>query len=129
MNYGDAAVVYKCSFSDLKVGDIIIFNDPQGNPQVIVHRIVEVKNPQSRAEYLVTKGDNNNTNPLPDPWNVTSTYYLSKVLVIVPYAGYFSPAFCGLSGPVEFLPIALFVSVACSASYFWKVPRKPKSGG
>src|SRR5271157_3805225 len=40
INYGDLTVNYVAPFSSLRVGDIIAFHDPRGNPGVVVHRIV-----------------------------------------------------------------------------------------
>jgi len=109
INHGDAFLVYKVPFHSLHAGDIIVFKDPRGDPQTVVHRIVAVKDDGNGTTYLLTKGDNNNTNPINDPWKVTEQYYLSKVILVVPVVGYVSPTLWGLSGPSVFIPIIFVV--------------------
>ena len=109
INYGDAVMVYRAPFDSLQAGDIIIFNDPRGNVGATIHRIVAVEDDGSGSTYILTKGDNNVTNPVIDPWKVTQQYYLSKVLIVLPLVGYTSPALWGFSGLSAFLPITLVV--------------------
>lgn len=109
INYGDAVMVYRAPFNSLHAGDIIIFKDPRGNSQTIIHRIVSVEDNGSGSTYLLTKGDNNVTNSIIDPWKVTQQYYSSKVIVVIPLVGYISPALWGFSGLSAFLPITFVV--------------------
>ena len=44
-------------FEDVKIGDIIVFDKPQGKDKVIVHRVVAVVDDDPLT--LRTKGDNN----------------------------------------------------------------------
>jgi signal peptidase I len=108
LNYGDVAVIYKAPFSSLGPGSIIAFHDPRGNPGIIVHRVVAVAT-CGGAECLVTKGDNNATNPTPDPWNVTQSNYIGAAVLLVPYLGYISPALWGFSGMSALLPVSAVV--------------------
>ncbi len=123
MNYGDVALAYKVPFNDLHVGDIIIFKDPRGGPQTIVHRVVAIEMDASNSTYLVTKGDNGVTNPTNDPWKVTQKDYLSKAIVVVPLVGYLSPALWGSSAPVIF---AIIIAIILIAYFFY--PKKKKEG-
>jgi signal peptidase I len=121
LNYGTAVAVYRYSFASLRPGDVIVFRDPRGNPGILVHRIVSVGVCPDGQFCAVTKGDNNSTNPSPDPWTVTNQYYLGKVITYLPYAGYLSPALWGFGGLQAIFPLALiFLSVA-----FVSVIRKP----
>lgn len=106
LNYGDVAVIYRVPFSSLGPGSIIAFHDPRGNPGIIVHRVVSVVL-CGGAECLVTKGDNNATNPTTDPWNVTQSDYIGEAVLVVPHLGYISPAFWGFSGLSELLPVSV----------------------
>jgi signal peptidase I len=128
LNYGDLAVVYKADFSSIGKGAVIAFNDPRGNPTIIVHRVVSVVN-CGGATCLVTKGDNNSTNPSRDPWNVTESDYLGEVILMIPYAGYISPALWGFSGYYALLPI----TAIAAAFVLWDVMvykgRKTNGGG
>ncbi len=117
INYGDLAITYKTPFQNLKVGEIIVFQDPRGNPSTYVHRIVAIVTCQGGARCLETKGDNSATNPTKDPWNVTQNYYESQVILIVPYAGYLSPSLWGLSGPAAALPIVFVVLLVAFLSW------------
>jgi signal peptidase I len=60
-------------FSELKVGDIIVFKRPSDN-MLILGRITQVL-----PEGLQIKGDNN---PSPYPYNVTATEYVGKIVRI-----------------------------------------------
>ncbi|HSF49599.1 MAG TPA: signal peptidase I, partial [Nitrososphaeraceae archaeon] len=46
------------SFENLKVGDIIVFNRPDGADRVIVHRIIDITD-KFGEKIIVTKGDAN----------------------------------------------------------------------
>jgi signal peptidase I len=46
------------TFDSLKIGDIIVFNRPQGGDRVIVHRIIEISD-RFGEKVIVTKGDAN----------------------------------------------------------------------
>ena len=134
IDYGDAVMVYKVSFNSLHAGDIIVFKDPRGGDQTIVHRIAAIEgNGSSRC--LLTKGDNDLTNPTIDPWKVTDQYYISKVVVVVPVVGYISPSLWGTTG---MLVVAAIVGIALFLLLFApskneaegnKVPQEAVQGG
>ena len=105
VNYGDLAVIYRTSFSSIGQGSIIAFHDPRGNPGIIVHRVVATLECDG-VKCLATKGDNDATNPTVDPWNVTQGDYIGQVVIVLPYAGYLSPALWGFSGLYAALPVA-----------------------
>lgn len=126
INYGDVALTYRAPFSSLHVGDIIFFHDPRGNPGVIVHRIVSVET-CGNVVCLQTKGDNNATNPTPDPWAVTSNDYLSQVVLVIPDVGYLSPALWGFGGELVVVPLALVVLLAFFVTYGRKVQREEEA--
>lgn len=107
INYGYLTVNYVAPFNTLKVGDIIVFHDPRGNPAIITHRIVGVTDCGAQ-ECFLTKGDNNATNPSPDPWAVARSDYISEVILIIPYLGWLSPELWGFRGYQVLLPLAFF---------------------
>lgn len=111
INYGDAVLTYRVPFNSISSGDIIAFRNPNDPSITIIHRVVAVKD-AGGVIYFETKGDNNKTNPTIDPWNITSKYYLSEVVLIIPYAGYLSPALWGFSGAEAFLPIFFILLLA-----------------
>jgi signal peptidase I len=83
---GDMVGVEKVPFSDIRVGDIIVYDPPCSNTgQSVIHRVVEIV-----SGGLVTKGDNN---PVPDMSStppiargpITPDCYVGKVVFVVPY--------------------------------------------
>jgi len=122
LNYGDVAVIYRAPYSGVGPGSIIAFHDPRGDPGIIVHRVVSLVE-CGGEECLVTKGDNNATNPTTDPWNVTRSDYIGEVVLVVPDVGYLSPALWGFGGMSALLP----VSVAFIAVALVSVMRRPSA--
>lgn len=110
INYGGLVVIYNTPFSSLAKGDIIAFKDPTGVPITVIHRVVQViPNCSARSPCILTKGDNNYTNPTIDPWNVTEQNYVGREILVVPYIGYLSPSLWKGDGLLEFSPIAFIV--------------------
>lgn len=87
--------------ADSRNGDIIIFRHPQRpytpspspfdffitDPgEFVVHRAIEKK--YDGEPYLVTKGDNELTNPHEDPWKVREDMIIGKVVWRIPFLGY-----------------------------------------
>jgi signal peptidase I len=81
---GDLVVVQPVAFNDLKVGDIIVYNDlcsTQG--ESVIHRVVKIE-----SAGLITQGDNN---PGTDQASqiavgpITSQCVVGKVVFVVPY--------------------------------------------
>lgn len=80
---GDAVLIEKIKkeeMNELKEDDILAF---YYNNQVIVHRIMSIKN--TNGELLIkTKGDNNE---IPDGWTVNNDMIYGKVIGVVRYIG------------------------------------------
>ena len=120
LNYGDVAVIFSEPYSGVGPGTIIAFHDPDGGPGIVVHRVVSLADCGGN-ECLVSKGDNNVTNPTIDPWNVSKSEYVGEVVLVVPYVGYLSPALWGFSGASALLPVSVaFIAVALGS-----VMRRP----
>ncbi len=88
---GDIIVVKKVNIEDIKVGDIIVYKNPYTQKE-IVHRVI-YKGKKYGKVYLITKGDNDKTNPLPDQLvgaapPITEEIFVGKVILIIPYLGY-----------------------------------------
>lgn len=128
INYGDLAITYRTPFTSLHTGEIIFFHDPRGNPGTIVHRIVSVET-CGGAMCVQTKGDNQVTNPTPDPWNVTSADYLSQVVLVVPFVGYLSPALWGFGGIRVVIPLTFILLLGFFVAYGRKVQREEREAG
>ncbi|EKQ53120.1 MAG: signal peptidase I [Methanobacterium sp. Maddingley MBC34] len=95
---GDVVVIEKTNFlgiqeinpSDLKVGDIIIYQ-ATWFPEPVIHRIISIQKGSDGQTYYVTKGDNN---PKPDPSLVSTSQVQAKVVsignqpLVIPKIGY-----------------------------------------
>ncbi len=70
-----AQVDFTFPYENLKVGDLVVFWDYAGTGgyKFTFHRIVEQKD-----GYFVTRGDNKDTNPVPDASRLTVVNYLGK---------------------------------------------------
>jgi signal peptidase I len=129
LNHGDLAVIYRAPFSSIGPGSIIAFHDPLGGPGILLHRVVSVLDCGGSA-CLVTKGDNNATNPTRDPWNVTASDYIGEVVLVAPYLGYLSPALWGFSGLSALLPIsAIGLAVVLLSVMQYKPTRHEMESG
>ncbi|MEM3710379.1 MAG: signal peptidase I [Nitrososphaerales archaeon] len=107
LNVGDYIVVKAEPFDNLNLGDIIVFYSPWNPNDIIVHRIYDIRI-YNGQKVLITKGDNNYTNPYPDPWYVTQEHYIGKYTGFkIPYLGYLALLF---PYPVNYILI-LFIIV------------------
>jgi signal peptidase len=68
--------------ADLRVGDVVVFSDPEG-PGQVVHRIVGTRTTSAGLGF-VTKGD---ANAVADPWVLAPDDVERRVVGGVPYAG------------------------------------------
>ena len=80
-NRGDAVLVEYIKPSELRKGDILVF---QHENIIITHRIVDIKKKKG-IYYYTTKGDANNS---PDSFISTSENVIGKVDYVVKYIGY-----------------------------------------
>jgi len=88
---GDIVIVRRGDPREIKVGDVIVFREPNGN-DLILHRVVYIEERDGKL-YFLTKGDNPVTNPYIDSWG--GQYWVPEDLVVgklvgrVPYLGLF----------------------------------------
>jgi signal peptidase I len=103
LDTGDMVVVTSVAPTELKVGDIIVFNSPIANG-LVCHRIIDVK--QDSELVFQTKGDNNED---PDPFLVPSVNVVGKVQVDIPSMGYVVQYLRGPFGLLLILSLLLAV--------------------
>ncbi len=84
LSVGDVAVSKLARPDSLKVGDVIVRRDTQGD-QPVLHRIVEVVEVDGQLAFI-TQGDQDNA---PDVQPVILSGSGEQVIYTVPYAGYF----------------------------------------
>ena len=82
LDIGDLAIIKRGSYEDIKIGDIVVFQQPITDDIniLVIHRVIDIKD-----QGLVTKGDANTT---PDQGFVTEDeyqgVYVSKITWLKP---------------------------------------------
>ncbi|MCW1300858.1 MAG: signal peptidase I [Candidatus Nanoarchaeia archaeon] len=79
INRGDVVLVKKIRPEELKVGDVIVFNSPNGK---IIHRVISIENGS-----VTTKGDAN-PSPLGFEQHISAQQIIGKAYLRIPYLGY-----------------------------------------
>jgi signal peptidase len=93
-------------FEDIQIGDIIVFDRPNGHDKVIVHRVVSITGDDPKT--IRTKGDNNVASMPGTDFPITEKEYLGKVEYVIPQIGYVTQV---LKPPVNYILIALVIGV------------------
>ncbi|MEO9319939.1 MAG: signal peptidase I [Nitrososphaera sp.] len=97
------------SFGSLKVGDIIVFNRPDGGDRVIVHRIAEIyPDPNTGERTLRTKGDANPASIPGTDYPIHKSDYIGKVIFVLPGVGNVTKV---LSPPTNYIIIAVILGL------------------
>jgi signal peptidase I len=97
------------SFRDLRVGDIIVFNRPDGADRVIVHRVAEIfDNSEGVHKIIRTKGDANDGSIPGTDFPIREDDYIGKVAYVIPGAGVITKI---LSPPVNYIIIAAIIAL------------------
>ncbi len=110
------------SWNSLKVGDIIVFDRPDGEDRVIVHRVAEINVSPDGERVLRTKGDNNPASIPGTDYPIHKPNYIGKVVYVLPGAGLITKV---ISPPVNYIIIAIILIIL----FFSKWGRKGKDGG
>ena len=110
LNVNDILVVRDGnSFQDLKVGDIIVFDRPDGADRVIVHRVAEIFDDSEGNHQIVrTKGDANDGSIPGTDFPIREDDYIGKVAYVIPGAGVVTKV---LSPPVNYIIIAAIIAL------------------
>ena len=118
LNIFDVIVVQgHVNFDQLKVGDIIVFNRPNGHDKVIVHRVAEILNKDPLE--IRTKGDANPGSIPGTDFPITKDDYIGKVEYVIPQIGYVTRI---LTPPINYIIIAVIVGIMLVKQF-----GKPKS--
>ena len=106
------------NFDRLKVGDIIVFNRPNGHDKVIVHRVAEILNKDPLV--IRTKGDANPGSIPGTDFPITKDDYIGKVVYVIPQIGYVTRI---LTPPINYIIIVTVIIGIMLVKQF----GKPKS--
>ena len=104
--YDIIVVTGHASFEDVKVGDIIVFDQPKDHDKVIVHRVVAVVDDDPKT--LRTKGDNNQASIPGTDFPITEEEYIGTVVHIIPQVGYVTKI---LQPPINYIIIAIIIGI------------------
>jgi signal peptidase len=126
LNIGDILLVKDGNtFDSLKVGDIIVFNRPEGGDRVIVHRIIDMTD-RFGEKIIVTKGDANEGLIPGTDFPIREKDYIGTVAYVVPKVGlvlkYLNP-------PVNYIIIAGIVGVLIYTNFRKRNDEKDKIEG
>lgn len=102
-------------FTDIQVGDIIVFNRPNGHDRVIVHRVAEILDDNPKT--IRTKGDANPSSIPGTDYPLTKEEYIGKVVYIVPQLGYITRV---LTPPMNYIIIAVIIGIMIVKQYYGK---------
>ena len=110
LNVNDILVVRDGnSFQDLKVGDIIVFDRPDGADRVIVHRVAEIfDDSEGNHQIIRTKGDANDGSIPGTDFPIREDDYIGKIAYVIPGAGVVTKI---LSPPVNYIIIAAIIAL------------------
>lgn len=80
---GDTVLIKKCDFDDIKVGDIIVYND---GDRYIIHTVVRITD----EGFLKCQGDNRYTNPVEDKLDIDENMVFGKYVRTVNFLSFAS---------------------------------------
>lgn len=109
-------------FEEIQIGDIIVFNRPNGHDRVIVHRVAAILDDRPESKTIRTKGD---ANPISIPgtdYPITKEEYIGKVFQVVPQVGYVTRI---LAPPINYIIIAVIIGIMIVKQYT-KSKKDPK---
>jgi signal peptidase len=107
LNVFDVIVVQgNVPFDHIKVGDIIVFNRPNGHDRVIVHRVAEIL--QKNPLVIRTKGDANPGSIPGTDFPITKQDYIGKVEYVIPQIGYVTRI---ITPPINYIIIAVIIGI------------------
>jgi signal peptidase len=109
------------SWGELRVGDIIVFNRPDGGDRVIVHRIVDIDEDADGDITIRTKGDANPSSIPGTDYPITEDDYIGKVIYVVPGIGVVTSI---IRPPTNYIIIAIILAIL----FFNRLGRKDDKG-
>jgi signal peptidase len=107
------------SWGELRVGDIIVFNRPDGGDRVIVHRIVDIDEDSDGDITIRTKGDANPSSIPGTDYPIREDDYIGEVIYVIPGIGVITKV---ISPPVNYIIIAIILAIL----FFNRLGRKDK---
>jgi signal peptidase len=111
----------KVSFNNIQIGDIIVFNRPNGHDRVIVHRVAAILDEEPKT--VRTKGDANPVSIPGTDYPITKDEYIGKVAYVIPQIGYVTRI---LTPPINYIIIAVIIGIMIVKQYSKGKKHEPK---
>ena len=105
---GDLVISRSISPSEVSVGEIVTFKDPEGGGRLITHRVRAMHQRNGRF-YFLTRGDANSGF---EHWNLAQSATLGRVVYRIPKLGYLVAPVA--SGPGHLLFVVLPALLLCA---------------
>jgi signal peptidase len=122
LSTGDVIVEKPVRASEVRVGDIVTFNDPEHRGRRITHRVRSVRIERSRARF-VTKGDANDS---VERWETGADGTLGRVTYRIPLIGYGIARLSGPGAKLFLVMVPALLLAALELVRIWKPkPREP----
>lgn len=121
LGVGDVIINSRVSPSDVRVGDIVTFSDPEGTGKLITHRVRRLRIADGTA-HVVTKGDNTNT---VERWDLPADGSLGRVEFRVPLLGFLV---FWLHGPLGRIALIVIPALLLAGFELWRIWRPQRSG-
>lgn len=96
------------SWQDLTIGDIIVFDRPEGGDRVIVHRIADIDVDANGERVVRTQGDANPASIPGTDYPIRQDDYIGKVIYVIPGIGVITKV---ISPPVNYIIIAIILAI------------------
>jgi signal peptidase I len=126
LNVGDILIVKDGNtFDSLKIGDIVVFNRPEGGDRVIVHRIIDMSD-RFGEKIIVTKGDANEGIIPGTDFPIREKDYIGTVAYVIPKIGLILKY---LNPPVNYIIIAGIVGILIYTNFRKRNDEKDKIEG
>ena len=111
----DAIIIKDIDPSEIEVGNVVIFRDPDRSGNLIVHRVVGLEN-EGEKTYLTTRGD---ANPVEDPFRVKTQAVIGSVALKIPKFGAFLDFVQSPRGftCLVIIPVAIFLLLVLSQGF------------
>lgn len=120
---GAQVIVMPRRMSDVGVGEIVAFTDPEGSGKLLQHRVQRVER-RGRQIEVVTMGDANSGW---ERWSLPASESVGRVVAVLPFAGYVfgpigRPHLRRLAAAAAWLAILVLVLAS-----IWRRPREGAS--
>ena len=122
LHTGDVVIGGRTPISEVRVGDVITFSDPQRRARLVTHRVRGIQLSAGRAT-VVTQGDNNSGQ---ERWVTDAEGSVGRVALRVPKVGYVTTWAGSRNGRLALLalPAALLVLLELlTLRSAWRAPR------